>query len=358
MGAHPERWKERVNRRHFDLSLVLLLVWGVSCSSGDASDVGSTSSVERGQIRRIVVATGTVEPAREIEVRPRIAGILERIHVGDGDVVEKGQVLLEIERDLLESQVREAEAALEQAQVEQRFAEIDLERSKQLERGGASSQQKRDAARAQYEGARAGVARARAQLDTLSTQLSYATVDSPLDGRVLQVYVEEGSAVSPVTAVTGGTILISLAATDELHLDGLVDENEIARVQPGQIASVQTEAYADRTFDGVVTEIAPLGVRIQNVTYFEVEIEIVDPDAQLLRPRMSGDAEIVTEVVEDALLVPETALRYRGDQIFAEVVGRARGGRGEEREIEIGIVEGARVQVLSGLEEGEEVTLK
>jgi HlyD family secretion protein len=358
MGAHSGWWNQRVNRRHLDLPLALLLAWGVSCTSGDASDVGSTASVERGRIQRIVVATGTVEPARELEVRPRIAGILERIHVADGDVVKKGQVLLEIERDLLESRVREAEAELEQAQVEKRFAEIDLERSQQLERGGASSQQKHDAARAQFEAAQAGMARARAKLDTLSTQLSYATVTSPLDGRVLRVYVEEGSAVSPVTAVTGGTILLSLAATDELHLEGLVDENEIARVRSGQIASVQTEAYADRIFDGVVTEIAPLGVRIQNVTYFEVEIEIVDPDAQLLLPRMSGDAEIVTEVVEGALLIPETALRYRGDQIFAEVVERAGEARGEEREIEIGIVEGARVQVLRGLEEGEQVTLK
>jgi len=347
-----------VDRRHLDLLLVLPLAWGVACNSDDASGVGSTAPVEREEIQRIVVATGTVEPARELQVRPRIAGILEVVHVEDGDAVEKGQILLEIERDLLESQVREAEAALEQARVEQRFAEIDLERSKQLEQGGAASLQKRDAARAQFEGARAGVAGARAKLDTLSTQLSYATVRSPLAGRVLQVHVEEGSAVSPVTAVTGGTVLLSLAATDELHLEGLVDENEVARVQPGQSARVRTEAYADRTFEGLVTDIAPLGVRIQNVTYFEVGIEIVDPDAQLLRPRMSGDAEIVTEVVRDALVIPETAIRYRGDQIFAEVVERAGASRGEEREIEIGIVEGARVQVLSGLAEGDEVALR
>jgi HlyD family secretion protein len=202
------------------------------------------------------------------------------------------------------------------------------------------------------------VARARARLQTLSTQLSYATVVSPLAGRVLDVFVEEGSAVSPVTAVTGGTPLASLAGTDKLFLEGLVDENEVARLVIGQKARIRTEAYADRNFDGVLTEIAPLGQRIQNVTYFEVEIEVVDADAQLLRPRMSGDADIVTEVVEDALVIPETALRYRGEQIYVETVARESRPPIAARDIQIGIVDGTKVQVLRGLEAGEEVRLQ
>jgi HlyD family secretion protein len=175
---------------------------------------------------------------------------------------------------------------------------------------------------------------------------------------VLVVNVEEGSAVSPVTAVTGGTLLLSLAGTDRLFLKGLVDENEVARVALGQPARIRTEAFAGRTFAGVVAEIAPLGTRIQNVTYFEVEIEIVDPDAQLLRPRMSGDADIVTEVVEGALVVPETALRYRGEEIYVEVLDGSGEARVAEKAVTLGIVDGTRVQVLAGLAEGEQVRLK
>ena len=111
-------------------------------------------------------------------------------------------------------------------------------------------------------------------------------------------------------------------------------------------------------FSGRVDKIAPIGERIQNVTYFEVEIEITDDEAKLLRPRMSGDAEIVTEVVEDALVIPETALRYRGDQIYVDCVRRESSPIIEARDIAIGIVDGSRVQVLSGLEEGEEVRLQ
>jgi HlyD family secretion protein len=330
----------------------------VGCSGGGSLDPGPTAAVERGRIERIVVATGTIEPEKELEVRPRIAGIIEAIHVEAGDRVERNQPLVEIERELLEAQVREAEAGLQDARVEQRYARIALDRSQELERGGAASQQKRDDASSRFERAEAGVARARARLQTLSTRLSYATVVSPLAGRVLDVLVEEGSAVSPVTAVTGGSPLLSLAGTDKLFLEGLVDENEVARLAIGQKARIRTEAYADRSFDGVLTEIAPLGQRIQNVTYFEVEIEVIDEDAQLLRPRMSGDADIVTEVVEEALVIPETALRYRGEQIYVETVARESRQPIAARDIEIGIVDGTKVQVLRGLEAGEEVRLQ
>ena len=323
-----------------------------ACGAGDEAALPS-AEVERGRIERIVVATGTIEPVKEVEVRPRIAGIIEKIHVADGDSVKPGQPLVEIERDLLDSQAREAGAAVREAQVELEYARIELARAQELERTGAASPQQGDTARSRHERAQAALARAEAAYDTLKTQLGYATVTSPLAGRVLDVAVEEGSAVSPVTAVTGGTLLLSLAATDTLHLEGLVDENEVARVALGQEARIRTEAYGERVFRGHVREIAPLGKRVQNVTYFEVEIEVTDPDAALLKPRMSGDGEIVTEVVEDAVVVPETALRYDGDRVLVDV---SNGDRPPEaREVKVGIVDGARVQIESGLEPGERV---
>jgi HlyD family secretion protein len=338
------------------LHVALLAAAALACCVGEDGPA-PTAQVERGRIERIVVATGTIEPEREVEVRPRIPGIVEAIHVKADDLVAPGQPLVEIERALLASQVEEAEAGLASARVEERYARIDLERVVELRKGGASSEQAHDAARARHERAQAEVARAEAARATLRTQLSYATVTSPLAGRVLDVPVEVGSAVSPVTAVTGGTLLLSLAATDRLFLEGLVDENEVARVALGQEARLRTEAFAGRTFGGRVAEISPLGERVQNVTYFEVKVEITDPDAQLLRPRMSGDADIVTEVVTDAILVPETALRYQGERIYVEAESDG-SPEALERDVEIGIVDGSRVQVLRGLAEGERVRVR
>ncbi len=339
------------------LALFACVVALAACG-GAEQDIGPTAVAERGRIERIVVATGTIEPEREVEVRPRVPGIIEKILVREGDDIERGQVLVEIERELYESQVREADAALREAKIEVHYAALAVKRVEEMKRSDAASVQKQDDARSRFERGQALVARAEAKLSSLQIQLSYTRVVSPLAGRVLDIPVEEGSAVSPVTAVTGGTLLLALAGTDTLHLEGLVDENEIVRVELGQSARVRTEAYADRTFDGVVTKIAPLGQRLQNVTYFEVEIEITAPDADLLRPRMSGDGEIVTEVVADALIIPETALRYRGEQIYVETVAHSSATTIVEKDVSVGIVDGTSVQILSGIEAGDEVRLQ
>ncbi len=333
----------------------LLLGLAAACG-GESEAPPPTALAERARVERIVVATGTIEPAKEVEVRPRIAGIVERIRVEEGDLVVEGQVLVEIERDLLEAQVAEARAGLDEARVAERFAAAELARAKRLVESNARSPQHLEDMQARFDGAVARVAKAEAALRNLSTQLSYARVVSPLAGRVLDVPIEEGSAVAPVTAVTGGSVLLSLAATDALHLDGLVDENEMARVAVGQPARIRTEAFPDRLFEGRVREIKPVGERVQNVTYFRVEIEVTDADAARLQPRMSGDADIVTEVVDGALLVPETALHYRGDEVFVRSPNGA--GGSVERPVRIGIVDGSRVQVLEGLAEGEAVVLQ
>lgn len=337
-------------------AVALVLLVSSACGGDSADESVPTAAAERGRIERIVVATGTIEPVREVEVRPRIAGIIEHILVDEGDDVKPGQPLVEIERDLLASQAREAKAAVREARVELRYAKIEVDRAATLQQSGAASPQQGDTARARYERAQAALARAEAAYDTLSTELSYATVVSPLAGRVLDVNAEEGQAVSPVTAVTGGTLLLSLAGTDSLNLEGLVDENEVARVEVGQEARIRTEAFPDRVFKGRVKEIAPLGQRVQNVTYFQVKIQVTDPDASLLRPRMSGDGDIVTEVVKDAIVIPETALRYRGDQIYVE---RRDGSEApKEQDVRVGIVDGSKVQILSGLAEGDVVRLQ
>jgi len=126
----------------------------------------------------------------------------------------------------------------------------------------------------------------------------------------------------------------------------------------GQPARIRTEAYPGRTFAGEVRDIAPLGQRQQNVTYFEVEVLVTDPEARLLRPRMSADADIVTEVIEDALVVPETALIFEGGDVLVERVVRASSPKLERRQVEVGLVSGPRVQVLKGLEAGDEVRLR
>lgn len=339
--------------------IALLAALGVvACARGEAETLGNTARVEHGSIERVVVATGTVEPENEIQVRARASGIIERIYVEAGNDVEAGAPLLQLERELLDAQLREARAALDEAKVDFRLADTSLERVTRLQQKGAASQSALDEARARSDRGRAVVTRAAARLQLLEVQLGYTTVAAPIAGRVLDVHQEEGNSVSAVSSVSGGSLLFSLAEIGPLHLQGLVDENEVARVRVGQTARIRTEAFGERFFRGRVREIAPVGNRLQNVTYFEVEIEITDEDAHLLRPRMSGEAEIVTEVVEDGLLIPETALRYDGNRIYVETIQRGESDRIVAADVEVGIVDGDRVQVLSGLKEGAEVLVQ
>ncbi len=359
-------WKSGLG---FSLAAAALLFGGAigsltGCGSADANRAIASASVERGTLERIVVATGTLEPERLVDVRPRISGIVEKIHVEDGDRVKADQILVEIDRDLIEVRLREVRAALASARIELRYAEIALERARNLREQGTMPDQDYDDTRSRHERAVVDVERREAQVSRLEVELRYATVRAPMDGVVLEVPVEEGSAVSSVLSVTGGTPLLTLASSHGLHLEGLVDENEIARVALGQRARVRTEAFGEeKLFEGEVQQISPIGKRVQNVTYFEVEVAVTDPEAGRLMPRMSADADIVTEIASDVLWVPETALHYDGEGVYVERLdGEAEGAEGEVEttriDVELGIVEDDRVQLVEGLSEGARVRLR
>lgn len=339
--------------RSIPASLLLVLAL-TACWRQPADPPAPTARVERRRMERIVVATGTIEPEKEVEVRPRVSGIVETVHVAAGDAAQEGQPLVEIDRELIEAQVKEARARLAGSRVEARYAHIDLARAVPLRRDGTVSAQQYDEAQARAERADAAAVRDEASVDALEVELRYTTVTAPMTGTILDVDVKAGSAVAAVTSVTGGTRILTIASAGPLHLKGLVDENDVARVTVGQPARIRTEAHPGRVFEGRVSEIKPVGERQQNVTYFEVKVVAVGEDAVVLRPRMSGDADIVTEVVDDALAVPETALQYDGDRAYVETAGAA-GGR---RDVTIGFVDGDRVQVVAGLDPGQEVRLK
>lgn len=328
------------------------------CFSREQVDATPTARVERARIERVIVATGTIEPEDEVEVRSRISGIVEQVLVEAGERVERGKPLLEIERELLVAQAAEARARLAGSKAELARAVSELRRAVKLADGGTMSASQEEDAITRQQSADAAVARDRAMLDTLEIQLGYATVTAPMDGTILDVDAKVGSAVASVVSVTGGTRLLTIADDRTLHLDGLVDENDVAWVKIGQPARVRTEAYPGRTFTGEVRKIKPLGQRQQNVTYFEVEVLITDPDAAKLRPRMSADADIVSEVVEDALVVPETALLYDGDRIYVERKVAGDEPSFEQATVRVGVLESGRAQVLDGVVADDEVRLK
>jgi HlyD family secretion protein len=324
---------------------------------GRGDPIGPTVHAERGAIERIVVASGTIEPEQLVEVRPRISGIVEKFLVDAGDRVIAGQVVAEIERETLEAAVREARAVVREAEVSRDHAALELHRKTDLFKRGVESEEALDNDRAEHSGAEARLARAQATLERLEQELAYATITAPIDGVVLRRDLDPGAAVASVAAVTGGTVLMVIADTSRMHLLGTVDENEIAGVAVGQQARIRAEAYPDEVFRGRVRKIASIGDRKDNVTSFEVEVDVVE-GAGRLWPRMSGDADVVVDEHRDTVIVPEAVLRYDGDNVFVDVVEHSSEARVVGRPVRVGFLNGSRVEVVEGLAEGEEVKLQ
>jgi HlyD family secretion protein len=336
--------------------LVLSAVTVVRFARPDAG-VGETVRVRRGALERIVVASGTIEPEHLVEVRPKVSGIVERFHVDDGDRVSAGQVVAEIDRETLEAAVREARAIVQEARVERDQAAVELTRRVNLFQRGVESQDALDRDRAAHAAAEARLQRAQATLERLEQELAYATITAPIDGLVLRRELNPGAAVASVASVTGGTVLMTIADTSQMHLLGTVDENEIAQVRVGMDARIRTDAYPGRVFPGRVRKIASLGDRKENVTSFKVEVTVLDGIDQMW-PRMSGDADIVAELRDGVLIVPEAALLYEGKAVLVEVVERASRLRLVRRPVRTGIFNADQVEIVEGLAEGDEVKLQ
>lgn len=362
----------------------------------DASRLGT---VERGDIARSVVATGRIEPITKIEVKSKANGIIKELRVQVGDIVQPGSVLAELDKEDLAARVREAEAALLSAQSNLQAAAAQLqknkveaegpdvpftkrnyERSEKLMKEGVLPQQSYEDSRSAYElalnrqniaraqltvseakvsQAKADVAQAQAAVDRSKEELNYTTIRSPIHGMVLSRDVEIGSPVSSILNMgSAATLVMVLGDISQVYVRGKVDEADIGVVRLGQPSRIKVETFKDKTFEGKVTEISPLGVDKENVVTFEVKVSIRNPGGEL-RANMTANAEIVLDEHLGTLLIPESAVIYdskRNATVEVPAAGKPNGR--EKRSIKVGISNGTRTEVLSGLEQGDKVVLQ
>lgn len=362
-------------------------------------DASRLAAVERGNITRSVVATGRIEPIAKVEIKSKANGIIKELKVEIGDFVQAGQVLAELDKENLEARVREAKAALmgaesnlkaaiaqlEKNKVEAEgpdvpFTKRNYERSAKLLKDGVLPQQSYDDARSAYElavnrqniaraqlsvseakvaQAKAEVAQSQAAVDRSVEELSYATIRSPIQGVVLSRDVEIGSPVSSILNMgAAATLVMVLGDISQVYVRGKVDEADIGVVKLGQPSRIKVETFKDKTFEGKVTQISPLGVDKDNVVTFEVKVSINNPGGEL-RANMTSNAEIVLEEHKDVLLVPESAIVYDAQRNASVEFPSPSNPKGKDsKPIKIGISNGTRTEVLEGLKEGEKVILQ
>jgi len=280
-----------------------------------------TAEVGIGTLSVTVSATGTLEPVNQVEVGSEISGTIKTVQVDFNDPVNQGQVLAVMDTDQQQARVNQAKALLQlaQAKVKQVQATVietsnRLRRAKELEKAKMCSAEECDAAQASYARAEADLASARAQvteaqssLDAQQTTLVKATIHSPISGVVLKRDVEPGQTV----AATFQTPVLFLLAEDltkmELHVN--VDEADVGQVRTGQAAEFTVDAYPDNSFPAYITDVYFASQTVDGVVTYETVLR-VDNSELLLRPGMTATADILIRRIEDALLLPNAALRF------------------------------------------------
>ncbi len=362
-------------------------------------DPSKLASVERGDIARSVVATGKIEPLAKVEVKSKASGIVKQIFVHYSDIVKRGQVLVELDKEELQARVREARAALMAAQAAEEaavaayernkieaegpdlpFLKAAMERAQQLHKQGLIAKSVLEEAektyqlalnrqmtalrnvsvsRAEVARAKAQVAQAQAMLDRADEDLRNSTIVSPMDGVVLSRDVEVGDAVSSILVMgSQATKIMTLGDVSDVYVLGKVDEADIGKVYLGQPARIIVESFKDRKFFGKVTKISPLGVEKDNVTTFEVRVSIHNPGGEL-KANMSANAEIILEEKKNVLLVPEAAVVYdKARSTFLEVPDSTSETGRRKIQAKLGISNGVKTELVAGLKEGEKVILQ
>lgn len=367
-------------------AVVLLAVLGLTTlRSNTAIDPSKLATVEKGAIARSVVATGKIQPQVKVDVKSKASGIVKKLLVDYGDLVREGQILAELDKEELQARVREADASLMSAKAALKRTEVEaegpdipflkssMERARRLFGEGLLPDSAREDAEKAYELAinkrsaalsnvavnKAEVARAQAALERALNDLRYSTIVSPMDGMVLSRDVEVGDAVSSILVLgSEATLVMTLGDVGSVFVLGKVDEADIGKVQLGQPARITVESFKDRSFDGKVTKISPMGKEKDNVTTFEVRVSIANPGGEL-KVNMSANAEIIREEKKGVLLVPDAAVIYDKDRKASLEVPdpQAKGGKRKVAAV-IGISNGVKAEVVQGVKEGDKVVLQ
>jgi HlyD family secretion protein len=400
-NGHSKKRKKRLIYGGIALVIVLLIAGGLIAAThgGTKIDPSKLQKVEKGDLAKSVVATGKVTPITKVEVKSKASGIVKKLLVDAGDRVKKGQLLAQLDKVEIEAQVEQSRAAVESAEASLASSEADYERAKvdaegpdvpllkraydraigmakegvvstsaleDAEKNYELALNKQNVSKAQATVLKAKIAQSRGQLGQdranlkqLEEQLSYTDIQSPLDGVVLSRDVEMGDAVSSILVLgSSATLVMTLGDTSSVYVKGKVDESDIGKVYLGQPARIKVESFKDKTFNGVVTKISPMGVEKDNVTTFEVRVSINNPGGEL-KAEMTANAEIILEEHKSVLQIPEGAIIYDKDKKASVEVPDASAKDGKKKmAVNIGISNGAKTELLSGLKEGDQVVLQ
>ncbi len=313
------------------------------------------------------VATGSVVPRREIDVKPNISGIIEEVYVVAGDLIKKGDVIAKVRVVANVSNIASAENRVNRAKINFENAKRDFERNKnlfdqeviaaalfqQFEIAKQNAQEELLAAKDQLQIIKRGVS-------SRSGKTTNTLIKSTINGMVLDVPVEVGHSVIESNTFNEGTTVAKVADMSDMIFDGKIDESEIEKLKEGMEIQVQIGAIEDKEFVAKLEYVSPKGVQENGAIQFDIKAAMNFPDDAFIRAGYSANANIVIDRSDDVWTISESVIQYEEEEgeedkkkPFVEI--KTGDNTYEKREVELGLSDGIIVEVLSGISEGEEV---
>ena len=305
-------------------------------------------------ITRKTVATGSVIPRKEIEIKPVVSGIVDEIYVEAGKNVKKGQNIANIRiiPDLVN--LNNAEGRLDRAKIALEDAKISYDREEKLFNEGVVPQSELQPIQVTYKNARQELDAAEANLELIregvnkkSGKVTNTLITSTIDGMVLDIPVKVGSSVIEANTFNAGTTIATVADVKDMIFDGKVDETEVGKIKPGMGLLLSIGAIENDTFQATLKYIAPKGVVENGAVQFEIKADVALKEGQFIRAGYSANADIVLEKKDKVLAIPEGDLLFEGDSTFVEVETAPQ--KFEKRLIKTGLSDGINIEVVSGL---------
>ncbi len=352
-------------------AVALLLTLG-ACGKENKVSL-ETVKAEKGELSEMVTATGTLESVTSVDVGTQVTGIIDKLYVDYNSIVTKGELIAEIEKTVLESDYKSAEASVVSAKSTYEYDKENFERDKKLHDKQLISDYEFQTSQKDYEVAKAAYDKAVADRVRAAKNLNYAEIYSPIDGIVISREVEVGQTVVSSMNVAN---LYTIADLDNMQVVGDVDEADIGQVKVGQKVQFSVDAYPDDMFEGTVTQVRLSPTTESNVVTYEVIVGTANPDHKLI-PGLTANLTIYTMSEKDVLLLPANAFTFEPqdypDSKNLPQIGKAIDRSkltGDERGIwvvegnnlvnkivKIGMTNGIKTSVESGLDEGAVVAI-
>lgn len=345
------------------IAVLAIATWMFSGGKKEQAVTFDTAKVELANIKNSVTATGSVEPVTSVTVGTQVSGIISRLYVDYNTVVKKGQIIAELDKTNLISELNTAKANLSSAQSSLNYESANYKRYATLFKKGLVSADEYESAKLNFEKAKDQVAQSREMVQKGQTNLSYAIITSPIDGVVISKSVEEGQTV----AASYATPELFTIAKDlkDMQVVANVDEADIGDVKEGERVSFTVDAYPNDTFEGVVKQVRQEATTTNNVVTYEVVISA--PNSELkLKPGLTANVTIYTAERQNVLCVSTKALRFTPTQDLIKgckivdckgknKVWTREGNTFKAHAVQIGMSDGIHTEILSGVSKGLEI---